>query len=256
MWEYSICVSSSNRQIANYILSASKKYVEKFGGVATMLADNNFLSIIIGIEDKLKEKAQNHICKVVTKTICSFFKSDFLDKNLALPIRDEISLLAFKKALINFDKETDFFIVSKSLSFKENLYLESFYNFRLKKLRDKWGELISLANDNRDYLISSDSFYDLLKFLVDNIDISEDEIDIVEDDDGYRIFSGNDDNSLECLSKEGLVSSVIDLSPQKINLYCKGENSATEILKRIYEKRVNLKFAKSEEKDLVKILKF
>lgn len=242
MWEYSICVKNSNKHIASYFLASTKKCIEKIGGIVTLYKDKDFSYIVIGTGDKDKEKVQNFLYRTITKVICSFFKSDFLNNNLNIMITDEMSKLAFKKALINFDKETDFYIISKSLSFEKTLYLESFYNFRLQKLRDKWGELISLANENRDYLINSESFFDLLKFLVDNIDISEEEIDIVEDDDGYRIFSGSEENSFGCLSKEGLVASVIDLSPQRINLYCKNENSATKILKKIYEKRVNFKF--------------
>ena len=255
MWEYSICVNNSNKDLASFIYLSLKSYIEGLGGVAT-LYNGGFTSIVIGIDELKKHKAQVYISKVVTKTICSFFKMQFLNENLSLSVKDEMGMLAFKKALINFDKETDFYIVSRNLTFDENLYIESFYNFRLKKLREKWRELIRLANDNKDYLISSESFYDLLKFLVDNIDISQDEIDIVEDDDGYRIFSGGEEDNIECLTKEGLVSSVIDISPQKINLYCKGENSATDVLKKIYEKRVNFKFAKKEDKDLVTILKF
>ena len=84
---------------------------------------------------------------------------------------------------------------------------------------------------------------------MDNIDINEPEIDIIEGDDGYRIFSGDEENSMEGLTSENLISSVIDLSPQKINLYCKKENCATDLIKRIYEKRVNLKFSKESNKE-------
>lgn len=255
MWEYSICVRNINSAVASYILSSLKKYVEKIGGVATFYKDKDFSYIVVGTEEKDKEKIQNYICMTITKVICTFFKSEFLNENLIIPINDKMSKIAFKNALINFDKETDFYIISKTLSFENNLYLESFYNFKLQKLRNKWSELISLANDNRDYLLNTDSFFDLLKFLVDNIDINESEIDVVEDDDGYRIFSGNDDNSFECLDGEGLVSSVIDLSPQKINIYCKSENNATEILKKIYEKRVNFRFKKENNQNSLTFLK-
>lgn len=255
MWEYSICVRNINSQIASYILSSLKKCVEKTGGVATFYKDKDFCYIVVGTDEKYKEKIQNHVCITITKVICTFFKGDFLNRHLNIPISDKISKIAFKNALINFDKETDFYIISKALSFENNLYLESFYNFKLQKLRSKWEELISLANENRDYFINSDSFFDLLKFLVDNIDINENEIDVVEDDDGYRIFSGSEDNCFECLDGEGLVSSVIGLSPQKINMYCKKENNATEILKKIYEKRVNFRFSREKEQNSLTFLK-
>ena len=255
MWEYSICINSDNQQIFNYLATSVKKNIEGMGGVSTLFKDEKYSYMVVALPDETKGKAQSFLAKAITRVICSYFKTEFLNKNLNIPIRDEMSKVAFKKALINFDKETDFYIVSRNLSFDKNLYLESFYNFKLQKLRDKWGELISLANENREYLSSSESFFDLLKFLVDNIDISEDEIDIVEDEEGYRIFSGREEGSIEGLNDEGLVSSVIDLSPQKINLYCRKENSATDMLKRIYEKRVNLKFAKENQNSCLTFFK-
>ena len=249
MWEYSIVIDNSKANITDFIYHASKKFLLGIGGIATLYKEKASSMIIFAVEEEKKEKLQSFISRCITRAICLFFKSDYLDKNLCLLLNDQMSQLAFKKALLNFDKETDFYIISRALDFKEQLYLDSFYNFRLTKIREKWGELISLANDNKDYLLNSDAFFDLLKFLVDNIDISENEIDIVEDDDGYRIFGGNEENSFDGLNQEGLLSSVIDMSPQKINLYLKKENDATDILKRIYEHRVNFKFSQNEKKD-------
>src|SRR5699024_9332215 len=113
------------------------------------------------------------------------------------------------KALINFDKETDYFLISKALNFNEFLYLESFYQFKLIKLRDKWSELIRLANENRDYLVSSDAFFDLLKFLIDNLDICKDEIDVVEEGDGYHIYEEGEKSMP--MNSSALISSLIDL---------------------------------------------
>jgi len=249
MWEYSISINNSNKKVLDFIFDTSKKYLSNIGGIVTLYKNLDSSMIIYAVEEDKKEKVQTFISKCITRTIGLFFKNNFLDEHLYLPISDDISKVAFKKALINFDKETDFYIISRALSFDKELYLESFYNFKLPKLREKWEELISLANENKDYLLNSEVFYDLLKFLVDNIDISESEIDIVEDEDGYRIFSGNEENSLYGLNSEGLISSVIDMSPQKINLYLKKENDATNILKRIYEHRVNFKFPENNKKE-------
>ena len=66
-----------------------------------------------------------------------------------------------------FDRETDRYIVSHNLMLKKSLHLESFYEFKLQKLRLKWSELIKLANENAGYLLCNDTFIDLLKFLID-----------------------------------------------------------------------------------------
>ena len=148
---------------------------------------------------------------------------------------DKMGMLAFKKALLNFDKETDKFIIRKNLELGSNLFLESFFHFKLKSLQEKWAELVSLSNDNREYLISSDSFIDLLKFLVDNLDICEDEISIVKENEGYKIFI-NDSKQYQnkVFNEESVVSSVIDLSPQKINLYFNESSKAINLLEKIF----------------------
>ena len=140
-----------------------------------------------------------------------------------------------------FDKETDKFIIKKNLSLEKNLYVESFYHFRLKPLQSKWEELVSLSNENKEYLISKDSFIDLLKFLVDNLDICAEEISIVKEQNGYRIYSEDDTNMPNNLiSEDVMVSSVIDLSPQKINLYFSEVSYAITLLERIFEERINI----------------
>jgi len=81
----------------------------------------------------------------------------------------------------------------------------------------------------------------LLKFLVDNLDICENEIDIIKEQDGYRII--NSDNSFyenRIISEEKVVSSVIDLSPQKINLYFQDGSYAINLLQRIFQERITI----------------
>ncbi len=247
MWEFSINIKNNNNQIINYVKTMSGQFLKNINGFSTVFSDELHTYIIFAVEECHKDKMQGFLTRIITKIISSYFKNDFLTSRLALNSKKDINVFAFKKALMNFDKETDAFIISKNLTFDKNLYLESFYDFRLGKLRDKWEELVSLANENKDYLLNSDTLLDLLKFLIDNIDISQQEIDVVEEEGGYRIFAESDDESMEGLSEERLVSSLIDMSPQKINLYCKKENPATELLQKIFEKRVNFRFARKND---------
>ena len=258
MWEYSIKLSKNNKPVADFVFSTLKQKTGKYKSVVVSTCDNKFYSISLAIDEKHAEYAQEILAKIIAKIICSVYKEDFLDKYLNLPTQDSINLTAFKNALINFDKETDYFIISKNLILEGELYLESFYNFKLSRLQDKWGELVKLANENRDYLVCKDAFFDLLKFLIDNIDVSKREIEVFEDENGYRIIpiSENDLDEYEnrIFSSEAMISSLIELSPRKIEFYCSKENDATNLLKTIYEKRVNLHSTISNENSNIKYL--
>lgn len=239
MWEFSLNLRTENFELARYFHNTLNSYVKSSGGMITSHEENGFISVLIAVPIDKSEQIKSMLIYAITEVVCTKFKSDFLNKSLLLPELDNASLYAFKKALLNFDRETDKYIVKKNLVLENNLYLESFYMFRLKALLDKWEELVSLSNENKEYLISKESFIDLLKFLVDNLDIGEEEISIVKEKDGYRIYA--EDNNYypnDLISEEVMVSSVIDLSPQKINLYINEATSEINLLERIFEERI------------------
>ena len=210
-------------------------------GFVTLHEENGYIQILIAIQEEKMELGKRAITSCIVDVICNDYKLDFLNKHLLIPCQDRIGMLAFKKAVLHFDSETDKFILRKTLELKsDNTYLASFYQFKLKALKGKWNELVSLANENREYLLSDESFVDLLKFLVDNLDICEDEISIVKEEGGYRIYTDNSDYSHTLINEENIVSSVIDLSPQKINLYFNENSSAINLLKQIFVERISI----------------
>ena len=238
MWEFSLNLKTENFELAKYFHNALFSYVKAVEGVLTSHEENGFISILIAVPNVKSEQVKSMLLCTITEVICTKFKSDFLNQALMLPELDNASLYAFKKALLNFDRETDKFIIKKNLVLENNLYLESFYRFRLKSLLDKWEELVSLSNENKEYLISKESFIDLLKFLVDNLDICEEEISVVKEKGGYRIYADDINIPNNLISDESMVSSVIDLSPQKINLYFSETSNEINLLERIFEERI------------------
>ncbi len=258
MWELSISVGSKNIEIAKFVYQTLKTQTADFGAVVTCYEEFENIFIVFGCPENEQKRAEMVIERCIIKAICNFYKENFLSQNLRLPLHEKMSLMAFKKALINFDKETDFYLISKNLNLDRNLHLDSFYFFGLKSLREKWTELINLANENSDYLVSNEAFFDLLKFLIDNLEVCEDEIDVFEKEDGYFITPQNsaEDCAYENLSQEGLVSSLIELCPKKINLFCTSDDNTAGFLSKIFEERLNVCYNKNLEKlDKFSILK-
>ena len=255
MWEYSINVNNTNKNVVKFLYSAVKRFTSDCNGLVAVNEENSYSSILIGVEESYKERLQTFLSRCITKSICSFYKNDFLNKNLSIPLSDELLSLAFRRAMINFDKETDYYIITRNLEFNKEMYLDSFYNFKLKKLQSKWRELINLANDNREFLLDRGAFMDLLKFLIDNIDVSSAEIDVVQNEEGYRIFTTQEEDILDIKSDEELVKSVIDLSPQKINIYCNNTNSAIDLLSFMFEKRANIFMSERENEESLTFLR-
>lgn len=239
MWEFSLNLKTENFELAKFLFNNISCFCSKFDGVVTSVEEGGFISILIAVKEQDKDKTQVYLLSCITEVICTVFKSSYLDTNLFLPSQDKLGMNAFKKALLNFDKETDRFLIRKHLKLENDFFLESFYQFKLSTLKSKWGELVTLANENREYLTSNESFIDLLKFLIDNLEICEEEISIYQSaDHSYKIFVSDKPYQNKDFSEECLISSIIDLSPQKINLYCQDESRAITLLHRLFEERI------------------
>ena len=256
MWELSIAVGSKNIDIAKFVYQTLKAQTEELEAIVTCYEEYDNLFIVFACPEAEQARASVIIERCIIKVVCNFYKEQFLSENLHLPIFENMSLMAFKKALINFDKETDFYIIRKNLELDKNLHLESLYSFKLKALREKWAELIALENENSEYLVSNEAFFDLLKFLIDNLEVCEEEINVFQDENGYFFSSSNQDAECSSLSKEGLVSSLIELCPKKINFFCKSDDNTAGFLSKIFEERINVCYNKNGEKvDKFSVLK-
>ncbi|MEG1751630.1 MAG: hypothetical protein RR247_01000 [Clostridia bacterium] len=243
MWEFVVRLNSNCCDVADFICKNVKKFANTCGGVATMIEEGNTLAIAMACEDFDKPRFQLYVLDTITEAICTFFKAKFLNENLKIPQSNELHTIALKSALINFDRETDRFLITKSLEIEKNLNLESFFLFKLKSLREKWSELVSIANENGIELASTTTCEGLLKFLVENLEIASGAvlIDCVNND--YKIFDENG-NLIECTypkdaSVDGiLVSKLITLNPSKITVNCQLEQELQLFLGELFGAKI------------------
>lgn len=244
MFEFSIVLGEQNAEQAKKLYKNLKDSTKIIGGVVTSYYENKNIYIVVACDEIEKSRISFFVCDEIAEIISTDFKHKFIDEKLRLSLSNQINLNALKKALVAFDRETDRYIITHNLKLNKNIVIESFYEFKLKQLRQKWFELIKLANENAGYLLCNDTFIDLLKFLIENIEISRNLVNVVKDDVGYKIC---DENFVEIETGEEnltgdafLVTSLITLSPKKINVYCDmNENSsALSLISQIFENRV------------------
>lgn len=241
MWELSIRLKKEFSKPADFIFNSLKKDGANFGAIITKLEQHGYIDIVIACEEYDKARLKIFTSNAIIEAICTYFKQDFLENTLKLPIKEGLYFHALKKALISFDKETDSFLISKHLDLDTNINLESFYYFKLRALRDKWAELTNIANENGYFLINNENFVDLLKFLVDNLEITHDTINVYFENNTYKIFDARN-RDLPLTEDDDIVCSIIGLSPRQINFY--GEINKDEkvcLLEQIYSKRVHFK---------------
>ena len=178
--------------------------------------------------------------------ICEDFKLSYLEEHLNLPNLDEISKRAFIQALLSFDKESDKYIIESFLHLEKSIDIETFFYFKLAPLREKWKELVQIANDNKAYLSSNETLVELLKFLVDNLELKNDIINLTQKngkvmffDINFNLLKQNDLDEKDIDST--IISNLIALAPKSVNIYSSGNfnGNLIKLLKQIFDKRIN-----------------
>ena len=110
----------------------------------------------------------------------------------------------------------------------------------------KWEDLVSLANDNYFYLLSGGNFFELMKFLLSNLDSKVEKLEVNFDNGKFNLLSLGKTLDLPFMinnnCQEDLAASIVSLSPKTITIY-NGKNLNKEVetfLCKLFENRLKI----------------
>lgn len=241
MWEFFI---ESNINDVIYLKNIEKSLKFKNVNVVTALNKN---SLSVACEFKDKPQILLNLKKVIAESIVLIYKQKFFESKIDLSYLNEQLKTALIKCLVLFDFEEDFYYVLDKLNLNFGLVLDSFYLFQLKKLEKKWQEIVNICSNNTSFM-ESETFLELLKFLISSITPKRKSIDVyfngenfVLCDENNNIIVFNDAYNLNNLELN-LISGLITLAPKTINLHCAGvlSDNTFKIIYHIFNKKVNL----------------
>lgn len=238
MWEYNI---TTNIKDIKYLIELERNIKNKYKN-AIIATRNN--SMTIALPYNQKPKAFEYIKRILAETIALIYKERLLVNNINFDYLSEEYKVAFVKSLIYFDLEEDIFEIINQIDFDTGINFDSFYNFRLTNLKYKWQQLILICKSNTMFL-ESETFLELLKFLIDTIIPRHRSIDVFYNGKNFELLDEN--NNIICFNNTNnpetdLISGLISLAPKTINLHCAGmlSDNTFKIIYYIFNKKVNL----------------
>ena len=139
-------------------------------GIMTEMDDGNHYSLLVAYPD-----AHNMVFdKIIRTELCRYFsyyfKIDYFREHLVLKNVNTIYAEIFIRALSRFDQNLDIKDIMFALYDFDTINLQSFFYFRLNNMKRRWENLIALTNDNSVWQLTKQSFEDLLKFLIANLE--------------------------------------------------------------------------------------
>lgn len=138
-------------------------------------ADDIRQTITINASEGQRKQIVSTVIDAISEIVITDFKSFYIQNHINIPISDPITRHAFFKALVTFDRDTDKIIAKTMIKLTPSFLLDSFYEFMIDILKQRWDEVCYLANENICYLVCQKTFSELLRFLISNIDSLSDE---------------------------------------------------------------------------------
>lgn len=225
MWEYQVKVDDSKYENLKCVQKNIAADIKKVGGKIALVSGGGTARLWLSVKDEHKKMVKKKVIGLIADMILQVYKSEYLTSNFKFRTTNDINMQAFIKALVVFDWDIDKQIIIRMLMDMDCVVVDAFVCFKLGILKTKWDDLVSLANDNIAYLMSTDTFIELLKYLISNLDFRTNEVNVfcvnrtytLKDNKGLPIKEGHGD--IKDCSDAFLITSLISLSPQKIKVH-------------------------------------
>lgn len=247
MWEVELVCNLNNKRIINYIYKMMKSYVREKSCVLTTLETERDMKILFACGIGKKDYYIEMIKVCIIDYIINVYKYEYLIKNIKNFMQDEVSFKSFIKLLSLYDRQTDENALKKSIKIDKSFYIDSFLRFRMAPLIAHWKEFCTLAQENFDYFITSDTFLDVMRFLIATMEESCEKIKILSKNGSYSIYNNDSDFEKaekidECYTTFSLISAVMKICPKNIDVYLSTNtiDDAIKFLQEVYIDRVNL----------------
>ncbi len=237
--------TSVNKQ--KYLCSLYKQLaddVKSDGGIITKHnhQGRSYLAIAVTVDKKEYYKAK--LLDYILFMIVDDYKFNYYKEEL-MAVSENILHQSFLKAISIFDYEYDREYIAKQIELSGELFIDSFYFFKLQGLREKWERTAFILRQN-NVLSNNDSIIEILRYLSS---VSENKVMKLD------VFAGKSKIQSKSLFNKklfknnnigysGFLTEVVKLNPKKINLKVsrlnEGFDEVMEILEQIYGDKIYL----------------
>lgn len=215
-------------------------YIKNRHGIVVSVLCLNYHVVLVAVPSEEQNEIKNFLREKIAEIILLFYKRDYILDKLDFEKAKNDNMKVFLEALFCFDSDLDKEVILENLNFKHVLYFNSFINFVLRFLKSKWDELITLANDNVMYIVCEDSFLELIKFLISNLEHRCYAVNIFSKQDCYLLCDIEGKSINDFLVEKNIIyddtnllTSLIALNPEKIIFHC-NDCLKDNLIKKLY----------------------
>jgi hypothetical protein len=220
MFEFTLTANAANSTLTDFAFDYLKPKVESYGGIIVKAQVGRACSVSLAVGEKMLDCVRAQILDAVAGAIVRYYKEQFLAQNIAFSCINKAHLSGLIRALVVFDRQTDYDIIKKHLVLENKLVMDSFYVFRLQELRERWNSIASVVMENIPIMLKNKTVEEITKSFVDSTEEAVDTVEIVAKNGKINLLASGKMLDIEfCLNADyqtDLVCELIALSPKKI----------------------------------------
>lgn len=234
-----------NKIVCIYSLEQNKKFLslikKTFNGTISKQKKSAFLCLKIAFPSEF----YGRFVDCFANAVIEHFKYNYLNQNILLTELEPTQRLALIKALTHFDSDLDKeLIITKLRKLDVNIYAESFLTFCVPEFNERLKELCALANNNKAELIMSETFNELFKFILSNLNFTGSEVlickkyqnIIIYNIKGMELYTISEKNELNIILK------LVEMLPRKIVIKVpKSECKALNLVCKLFNNYIEFK---------------
>ena len=216
--------------------------LNKLKKVEYHIINNNGCEIFISDSNPFSKE---YVLELIAEQIVNMSKTAYFDKNIGLDFLCHEHREALIKALVLFDIESDIYYVLTCIENLKTIVVDSVDTFLLPKIKNKWCEFVTIANLNSNYLLNYEVFVEFLKFLINSIQPKTAVVNVKCDVHKFLFFDDKNslmDSKVDLCDEMGLITNLVLLAPQNINIHCINQvsNKTFKTLYYLFDKKINL----------------
>ena len=236
---YEFTISTINHQeYCNQIYSTISKKLDKSKSIVACHKIGNICYVSFAVEQNV-DWAKGIVAEMVADIVARNYKKEYFLKAIK-KVADQLQYDKLICALVAFDILEDKRIVKESIDFDNKINIDSFYQFKLGDLKDRWRCIADIFIENIYGFLSGGVIDDLTKQFVKSTTAIVDLIDVFVEDKKIVVQSELCNLIFQKTEKDtsNLVCELISLSPNKIVIHEKNGDEISNMLYLVFGNKI------------------
>ena len=225
MFEFTVSAERANLHYIDFLHTKLQKAIFAADAVIALSEADDRIFFSIGCEESASADIESLLFDGIADVFALGFKNDYLKRNLAVCGEGLLGRTVLNTMTV-LDSDAEKSLVRRALKGESKVALEGFFEFRLQELKERWSEVVQLANGNSLMFYDESAVCDFLSFLIDSIPQNADYIKVIKHGERGELLDGSGKQIAvtEILDKsylsdeERLLFNVICLSPKRVTV--------------------------------------